>query len=115
MAMQRASQPVQAPVPEPEDAEMESGTEEELEKLESDVKHMAENILQYRSTLPDQLKNAFALLASAHRPESPWEEHGSQLGPSGTSSRGTTHLVSVSRVSPWLLHLQNLGLTPCIC
>ncbi|GFY92562.1 hypothetical protein Acr_08g0009580 [Actinidia rufa] len=42
--------------------------DEELEKLESDVKEMAEKILEYRTTLPDQLKNALASTVAAQRP-----------------------------------------------
>ncbi|KAK3194829.1 hypothetical protein Dsin_026139 [Dipteronia sinensis] len=56
--------------------------EEELEKLESDVKQMAQRILDYRATLPDQLKNTFALILSAQRPALPGIEPQSEPGPS---------------------------------
>ncbi|OWM64240.1 uncharacterized protein LOC116200500 [Punica granatum] len=94
MAMKRPNQaiggpdPVRAVVLEPEDAEMESESEEELRRLESEVKQMAEKILHFRRTLPDQLKDAFSLLASAHRPELPPVELGSAAGPSSSSHQG---------------------------
>ncbi|TXG62841.1 hypothetical protein EZV62_009835 [Acer yangbiense] len=56
--------------------------EEELEKLESDVKQMAQRILEYRATLPDQLKNTFASILSAQRPALPGIEPQSEPGPS---------------------------------
>lgn len=100
--------PVQASVREPEDAEM----GEDLEEIESEVKLMAEKILHYRNTLPEQLKNAFALLASAHRPGFPQVEHGSEPGPSGTPHQGSARLVPISRVSPLLSNFAILLLAP---
>ncbi|XP_057463846.1 uncharacterized protein LOC130753693 [Actinidia eriantha] len=47
------------------------GDDEELEKLEADVSEMAEKILEYRTTLPDQLKNALASTLAAQRPVFP--------------------------------------------
>ncbi|KAA8520627.1 hypothetical protein F0562_014883 [Nyssa sinensis] len=41
---------------------------EELEKLEADVKQMAQKILEYRATLPDQLKNTLASILASQRP-----------------------------------------------
>ncbi|GAV84393.1 F-box domain-containing protein [Cephalotus follicularis] len=43
---------------------------------------MAEMILQYRETLPEQLKSTFASLLSAQRPHFPEFELGSEDGPS---------------------------------
>ncbi|XP_061371584.1 uncharacterized protein LOC133314155 [Gastrolobium bilobum] len=40
----------------------------ELEKLESDLKPMAHKILDYRSTLPDQLKTTLLSVLDAQRP-----------------------------------------------
>ncbi|GAV81047.1 hypothetical protein CFOL_v3_24506 [Cephalotus follicularis] len=57
-------------------------TDKELDSLESDVKRMAEKILQYRETLPEQLKSTFASLLSAQRPHFPEFELGSEDGPS---------------------------------
>lgn len=55
-----------------------SGSEdEELEKLESNVKEMAHKILEYRSTLPDQLRTTLASVLAAQRPVLPdWLEPG---------------------------------------
>ncbi|KAK4787655.1 hypothetical protein SAY86_011488 [Trapa natans] len=75
---------VQASIFEPEDAQM----EEDLEQLELEVQNMAEKILHYRSTLSEQLKNAFAVLASAHRPEFPQVDSGSEPRPSGAPRQG---------------------------
>lgn len=41
---------------------------EELEALESDVKQMAQKILEYRETLPDRLKSTLASILAAQRP-----------------------------------------------
>ena len=66
------------------------GDDEELEKLESDVKEMAEKILEYRTTLPDQLKNALASTLAAQRPVfSNRITDGSEPGPSGNPNPGT--------------------------
>ncbi|KAK4769795.1 hypothetical protein SAY87_030327 [Trapa incisa] len=89
---------VQASIFEPEDAQM----EEDLEQLELEVQNMAEKILHYRSTLSEQLKNAFAVLASAHRPEFPQVDSGSEPRPSGAPRQGPSRdseLVSNSPVS----------------
>ncbi|KAB1207469.1 hypothetical protein CJ030_MR7G012487 [Morella rubra] len=58
-----------------------SGSEDEelekLEKLESNVKEMAHKILEYRSTLPDQLRTTLASVLTAQRPVLPdWLEPG---------------------------------------
>ncbi|KAF7826049.1 Packaging protein [Senna tora] len=45
-----------------------SGPQEELEKLDSDVKQRAHTILQLRSSLPDQLKTTLASVLVAHTP-----------------------------------------------
>ncbi|BBG97544.1 hypothetical protein Prudu_006715 [Prunus dulcis] len=41
---------------------------EELEVLECEVNEMAEKILEYRATLPDQLKNTFASILAVQKP-----------------------------------------------
>lgn len=48
-------------------------TEEDsdLETLESDIKQMAQKILEYRATLPDQLKNTLISVLAAQRPPFP--------------------------------------------
>ncbi|KAM7261148.1 hypothetical protein ACFE04_026623 [Oxalis oulophora] len=46
----------------------ESEPEEDLEMVESEVKQMAVKILEYRDTLPDQLKTSFTSLLSSQRP-----------------------------------------------
>ncbi|KAH7577897.1 hypothetical protein JRO89_XS01G0313200 [Xanthoceras sorbifolium] len=74
----------------------ESDCEEvELEKLESDVKQMAQKILEYRTTLPDQLKNTFALILSAQRPALPGIEFVSEPGPSGEHNTASVALPSL--------------------
>ncbi|GFZ06856.1 hypothetical protein Acr_18g0010260 [Actinidia rufa] len=66
------------------------GDDEELEKLEADVSEMAEKILEYRTTLPDQLKNAIASTLAAQRPVFPTRNtDGSEPGPSGNPNPGT--------------------------
>ncbi|CAN6704431.1 unnamed protein product [Malus baccata var. baccata] len=45
-----------------------SGSDLEDEELERQVQEMAKKILEYRATLPDQLKNTFASILAAHRP-----------------------------------------------
>ncbi|KAI9110040.1 hypothetical protein K1719_019081 [Acacia pycnantha] len=49
------------------DGDEDSGTDE-LEKLESDVKQMAQEIMERRSTLSEQLKSTLALVLAAQRP-----------------------------------------------
>ncbi|KAJ6879391.1 hypothetical protein NC652_032847 [Populus alba x Populus x berolinensis] len=71
----------------------ESGFEEEeevdkLEKLETEVKQMAKKILEYRTTLPDQLKTTVASLLSSQRPVLPHFDSGSDPGPSGELNPG---------------------------
>ncbi|KAA8516040.1 hypothetical protein F0562_019219 [Nyssa sinensis] len=57
---------------------------EELEKLEADVKQMAQKILEYRATLPDELKNTLALIIASQRSIVATNlEDGSEPGPSG--------------------------------
>ncbi|OAY49178.1 uncharacterized protein LOC110614762 [Manihot esculenta] len=54
---------------------------EELEKLESEAKEMAKRILEYRTTLPDQLKANLASILSAQRLVLPVMDAGSDFGP----------------------------------
>ena len=61
---------------------------EELEQLETQVKQMAKKILEYRATLPDQLKTTLALLLSSQRPILPDCDSGSDPGPSGELNPG---------------------------
>ncbi|KAK7295041.1 hypothetical protein RJT34_17944 [Clitoria ternatea] len=46
----------------------EAEEDSEVEKLESDLKLMAHKILEYRSTLPDQLNATLRSILDAHRP-----------------------------------------------
>ncbi|GMI98396.1 hypothetical protein like AT4G00525 [Hibiscus trionum] len=62
-------------------AESELDSEEDLEELESDVKKMVEKILEYRSTIPDQLHTTLASVLSSQRPNFP--DVGSEPGSSG--------------------------------
>lgn len=48
--------------------EAEEDSDSELEKLESDLKGMAHKILEYRETLPDQIKSTLVSVLDAHRP-----------------------------------------------
>ncbi|KAI5598642.1 hypothetical protein BDE02_02G146900 [Populus trichocarpa] len=66
-----------------EDEAEEEEEAEELEQLETQVKQMAKKILEYRVTLPDQLKTTLALLLSSQRPILPDCDSGSDPGPSG--------------------------------
>jgi len=43
----------------------------EVVKLESDLKQMAQKILEYRTTLPDQLSSTLHSILDAHRPYFP--------------------------------------------
>lgn len=63
--------------------------EEDVQKLESDVKQMAQKILEYRATLPDQLKSTFASILSSQRPVLSGFESESEPGPSGEHNRGS--------------------------
>ncbi|ONI23071.1 hypothetical protein PRUPE_2G168300 [Prunus persica] len=58
---------------------------EELEVLECEVKEMAEKILEYRATLPDQLKNTFASILAVQQPVF---LNGSDPGTSGAPNSG---------------------------
>ncbi|XAR63066.1 hypothetical protein NMG60_11022875 [Bertholletia excelsa] len=63
--------------------ELEEEEEEEVGRLEGEVKHMAQKILDYRTTLPDQLKNALTASLAAQRPPIPTHlVDGSEPGPS---------------------------------
>uniref|UniRef100_A0A2N9FIR8 Uncharacterized protein n=1 Tax=Fagus sylvatica TaxID=28930 RepID=A0A2N9FIR8_FAGSY len=62
-------------------------SEDEVEKLESDVKQMAQKLLEYRTTLPDQLRSILTSVLTAQRPVFPdpseppnpgWPIHGSK-------------------------------------
>lgn len=53
---------------EDEEDEEEGGEEEEVQKLEEEVKEMAQKILDYRTTLPDQLKSTLLSVLAAQRP-----------------------------------------------
>ncbi|MCL7040604.1 hypothetical protein MKW94_006673 [Papaver nudicaule] len=58
-----------SPVRETEnDSSDDNGEEEVVKALEVEVKQMAKSILNYRQTLPDQLKNTLATLLVAQRP-----------------------------------------------
>ncbi|XVE73869.1 hypothetical protein DITRI_Ditri11bG0153000 [Diplodiscus trichospermus] len=63
-------------------AESEPEFEEDLEELESDVKKMAEKILEYRATIPDQLKTTLDSILSTQRPDLPGIHDGSEPGQS---------------------------------
>ncbi|XP_047323187.1 uncharacterized protein LOC124926907 [Impatiens glandulifera] len=51
--------------------EEEDQEEEELENLEAEVKEMAQRILEYRTTMPEQFKRALESTLSAQRPFMP--------------------------------------------
>jgi len=81
--------------PEKSESKFEDEAEEEeeeeaegLEQLETQVKQMAKKILEYRATLPDQLKTTLALLLSSQRPILPDCDSGSNPGPSGELNPG---------------------------
>ncbi|XVF73200.1 hypothetical protein PTKIN_Ptkin12aG0182200 [Pterospermum kingtungense] len=63
-------------------AESEPGSEEDLEELESEVKKMAEKILEYRTTIPDQLRTTLDSILSTQRPNLPGIDDGLEPGPS---------------------------------
>lgn len=79
--------------------------EEEVEKLEADVKEMAHKILEYRATLPDQLRTTLASALAAQRPVSP---DGLGLAPSGAPNTG-----HVSRFSSFFYFWVRLWLVVC--
>ncbi|XWS77037.1 hypothetical protein CRYUN_Cryun01aG0228900 [Craigia yunnanensis] len=62
--------------------ESEPESEEDLKELESDVKKMAEKILEYRATIPDQLKTTLDSVLSTKRPNLPRIDDGLEPGPS---------------------------------
>ncbi|EEF50518.1 uncharacterized protein LOC8289183 [Ricinus communis] len=80
-----------------EEEEEEEVEEEELEKLETEAKEMATRILEYRATLPDQLKTTFASILSAQRPILPDFHSGSDPGPAGDSNLGVGWQVKSSK------------------
>ncbi|KAH7522609.1 hypothetical protein FEM48_Zijuj07G0156700 [Ziziphus jujuba var. spinosa] len=85
---------VQLPELQTVDGVSESGFEggsdpEELDRLEMEVKEMAQKILHYRATLPDQLKDTLVSVLAAQRPVLP---HGSDPCPSGDPKPGTLFL-----------------------
>ncbi|KAK7374229.1 hypothetical protein VNO80_07656 [Phaseolus coccineus] len=47
----------------------------EVEKLESDLKQMAQKIIEYRTTLPDELSSTLRSILDAHRPYLPLEQN----------------------------------------
>ncbi|MBA0554253.1 hypothetical protein Golob_013369, partial [Gossypium lobatum] len=67
-------------------AESEPDSEEDLEELQSDVKEMAEKILEYRATIPDQLKTTLDSILSTQRPDLPRIDDGSEPGPSAQNN-----------------------------
>jgi hypothetical protein len=71
---------------------------EKLEKLETEVKQMAKKILEYRTTLPDQLKTTVASLLSSQRPVLRHFDSGSDPGSSGELNPGWLAIVFSFRV-----------------
>ena len=69
-------------------AESNPESEEDLEELESDVKKMAEKILEYRATIPDQLKTTLDSILSTQRPNFSRIDDGSEPGPSAEHNAG---------------------------
>ncbi|KZV57641.1 hypothetical protein F511_03101 [Dorcoceras hygrometricum] len=69
-------------IPTQNDDESEIGGEEEDEvlKLEEEVERMAEKVLEYRTSLPNQLTSTLASLLSAQRPIIPDPEVGTVSG-----------------------------------
>ncbi|CAI9764846.1 unnamed protein product [Fraxinus pennsylvanica] len=64
--------------------EEEDYEEEEVLKLEEEVEQIAQKVLEYRTTLPDQLNSTLASLLSSQRPiitPSSLSENGSEPGP----------------------------------
>ncbi|XWS35781.1 hypothetical protein CRYUN_Cryun20dG0025300 [Craigia yunnanensis] len=74
------------------EAESEPEFEMDLDELESDVNKMVEKILEYRSTIPDQLKTTLASILSAQRPNFPDIDDGSEPGPSGEHNADSEEL-----------------------
>ncbi|TYI14954.1 hypothetical protein ES332_A08G155800v1 [Gossypium tomentosum] len=75
-------------------AESEPDSEEDLEELQSDVKEMAEKILEYRATIPDQLKTTLDSILSALRPDLPGIDDGSDPGPSAQNNADSKEMKS---------------------
>lgn len=75
------------------DEEKEEVELEELEKLESEAKEMAKRILEYRTTLPDQLKATLASILSAQRLVLPVMDAGSDFGPFDQCTPGSSVLL----------------------
>ncbi|XVF22556.1 hypothetical protein REPUB_Repub12eG0181900 [Reevesia pubescens] len=75
-------------------------SEEDLKELESDVKKMAEKILEYRSTIPDQLKTTLDSILSSQRPNLSGIDDGLEPGPSreGNADLKEIELDKVRRV-----------------
>jgi hypothetical protein len=74
--------------------------EEEVEKLEADVKEMAQKILEYRAALPDQLRTTLASALSAQRPVLP-----DGLGPAPLGALNTGHASRLFFVKNFLVRL----------
>ncbi|XP_059651419.1 uncharacterized protein LOC132299014 [Cornus florida] len=71
---------------------------EELDKLEADVNRMAQRILEYRTTLPDQLKNTLASVLASQRPVLVTHpEDGSEPGPSGYPNPDAGGLIQLGK------------------
>lgn len=64
----KSQENVELELEEEEENEEEGGEEEEVQKLEEEVKEMAQKILDYRTTLPDQLKSTLVSVLAAQRP-----------------------------------------------
>lgn len=69
-------------------AESEPDSEEDLEELQSDVKEMAEKILEYRATIPDQLKTILDSILSTQRPDLRSIDDRPEPGPSAQNNAG---------------------------
>ncbi|XP_050237733.1 uncharacterized protein LOC126687279 [Mercurialis annua] len=67
-------------IPEEEDVE-----DKELENLELEAEEMVKKIIEYRASLPDQLKTTFSSILSAQRPVLAHIDSGSDPGPAGES------------------------------
>lgn len=72
---------------------------EELEKLESEATEMAKRILEYRVTLPDQLRATLSSMLSAQRLILPETDSGLNFVPRGECNPGAF----VSRVSDFIV------------
>ncbi|MBA0763518.1 hypothetical protein Gotri_012951 [Gossypium trilobum] len=66
----------------------------DLEELQSDVKEMAEKILEYRATIPDQLKTTLDSILSTQRPDLPRIDDGSEPGPSAQNNADSIEMNS---------------------